>query len=72
LTGWLGIPGGPKRVDNVVRAHSFEAVPEGRKGAGKVIRSATPGRWREGMTREEQELAQEIMGERLAKLGYES
>jgi len=72
LTRWLDLPGGPKRVRNVVRAHSFEAVPEERKGSGKIIRSATPGGWREGMAPDEQSLAQEIMGERLAELGYET
>jgi hypothetical protein len=71
LATWLDLPGGPKRIQNVAKSHSFEAVPEERKGPGKVRRSATPGAWREGLTSEEQEVAQEIMGDRLAELGYE-
>ena len=70
LAGWLDLPGGPKRIQNIAKTHSFEAVPEKRKGPGKVRRSATPGGWREGLTSEEQEMAQEIMGSRLVELGY--
>jgi hypothetical protein len=71
LASWLDLPGGPKRIQNIAKAHSFEAVPEKRKGPGKVRRSATPGAWREGLTPEDQQVAQEIMGGRLAELGYE-
>jgi hypothetical protein len=71
LAGWLGISNGPRRITNVVEAHSFAAVPEKRKGQGKIIRSATPGGWRQGLDPEEQEIAREIMGDSLAELGYE-
>ncbi len=71
LTGWLGLPGGQRRIENVVKAHSFARVPAERKGPGKIRRSATPGRWREGLSLEEQEISQEIMGTRLLELGYE-
>jgi hypothetical protein len=71
LAGWLGLPNGPRRLETVAGHHSFEAVPEARKGPGKIRRSATPGRWREALTPQEQELAQDIMGRRLVELGYE-
>jgi Sulfotransferase domain len=71
LARWLELPGGPKRIQNIAKAHSFEAVPEKRKGPGKVRRSATPGSWREGLSPEDRQVAQEIMGDRLAELGYE-
>jgi hypothetical protein len=71
LAGWLGIANGPRRIGNVVEAHSFAAVPKERKGTGKVIRSATPGGWRQGLDPEEQEIAREIMGDTLVELGYE-
>ena len=71
LAGWLDLPGGPKRIQNIAKTHSFEAVPEKRKGPGKVRRRATPGGWREGLTHEEQEMALKIMGSRLTELGYE-
>ena len=72
LLEWLDLPAGEARVGNVVGRHAFEALPDRRKGPGKHRRSATPGKWRERLTQEEQEVAQEIMGTRLARLGYEN
>ncbi len=72
LATWLDLPGGPRRIENIAKQHSFEAVPEKRKGPGKVRRSATPGAWRQGLSPEDQEMAQEIMGRGLVKLGYET
>ena len=72
LASWLELPGGPKRIENIVKAHSFERVPEDRRGPGKIRRTATPGAWREGLSPEDQEVAQEIMGGGLATLGYET
>jgi hypothetical protein len=71
LAAWLDLPGGPKRIQNVAKSHAFEAVPEKHKGPGKLRRSATPGAWRQGLTPEDQKVAQEIMGETLSRLGYE-
>jgi len=70
LARWIGLPSEQSRIDEIVEAHSFEAVPEQRKGKGKRRRAATPGHWRESLTPDEQRLAQEIMGERLTELGY--
>jgi len=50
---------------------SFDAVPAERKGPGKHRRSATPGKWREELSAEAQEIAREVMGDRLAQLGYD-
>jgi hypothetical protein len=72
LLEWLGLPAAEDRVGNIVERHSFAAVAESNKGPAKHRRSATPGKWREGLTPEEQAVAQEIMDGRLAKLGYES
>jgi hypothetical protein len=72
IASWLDLPGGPKRIENIVKAHSFERVPEDRRGPGKIRRTATPGAWREGLSPEDQEVAQEIMGRGLAALGYET
>jgi hypothetical protein len=71
LLEWLGLPANDGRISNIVGRHAFEALPESKKGPGMHRRSATPGKWREGLTPEEQELAQEIMGPRLARLGYD-
>ena len=48
LASWLELPGGPKRIENIVKAHSFERVPEDRRGPGKIRRTATPGRLARG------------------------
>jgi hypothetical protein len=71
LAGWLGLPHDEPRIRQIVERHSFAAVPDGQKGSGKRRRAATPGKWRESLTAQEQELADEIMGARLAELGYE-
>jgi len=75
LTGlleWLDLPAGESRVGNIVGRHAFEAVPASKKGPGKHRRSATPGSWRQGLTPDEQAMAEAIMGTRLARLGYET
>lgn len=72
LASWLGIPGGPKRMQNIVKSHSFESFPEKQRGPGKIRRAARPGAWREGLSPEDQKVAQEIMGRDLAELGYET
>jgi predicted nucleic acid-binding Zn ribbon protein len=71
LNRWLGMPSGPKRMKSIAERHAFGTVPERRRGAGRSRRSASPGAWREGLTTEEQTVAQEIMGETLSGLGYE-
>jgi hypothetical protein len=72
LERWLELPSGPKRMETIAGRHSFAAVPDAMKGAGRIHRSATPGGWRDGLTPEEQTVAHEIMGDRLAELGYET
>jgi hypothetical protein len=71
LKRWLGLPSGPKRMESIAALHAFEAIPARGRGPGKLRRSATPGAWREGLTPEEQDLANDIMGETLVELGYE-
>jgi hypothetical protein len=71
LERWLGLPSGPKRMESIAAQHAFEAAPERERGPGRTRRSATPGAWREGLTTEEQAIAQEIMSETLSGLGYE-
>jgi hypothetical protein len=71
LEGSLGLPSGPKRMESIAAQHAFEAVPERGRGPGKLRRSAIPGGWREGLAPEEQDMANEIMGDTLVALGYE-
>ncbi|HKH15200.1 MAG TPA: sulfotransferase [Solirubrobacterales bacterium] len=71
LLKWIGLPSNEPRIERIADSHSFASLPEHRKGPGRFRRSASPGKWREGLTPEEQLLALEIMGSRLVKLGYE-
>ncbi len=71
LFEWLALRREPERVERLVAAHSFSALPEKRRGALKKRRAARPGLWRENLTDAEKAAAEEIMGSRLAQLGYE-
>jgi hypothetical protein len=55
-------------VEAAVRAHAFGSDQP--TGPAEFARAATPGLWRENLSPEEQRLAEEIMGPRLADLGY--
>jgi hypothetical protein len=70
LRRWLGISSSEPALAGIVERHSFERIPESERGARKSKRAARPGLWRENLTREEQAAATEIMGPRLARLGY--
>jgi len=71
LFEWLALRREPERVERIVAAHSFTALPEERGGASKKRRAARPGLWRENLSDAEKSAADEIMGSRLAELGYE-
>jgi hypothetical protein len=71
LFEWLGLPADRERVEEIVAAHSFQRIPADKRGATKPERFAQPGLWRENLSAEEQAVAAEIMGPRLAALGYE-
>jgi len=66
----LGIDAGPERLEEVARMHEFERVPVEAKGNGRRIRHARSGAWRENLTTAEQTVMHEVMGEKLAELGY--
>jgi hypothetical protein len=70
LERWLGVPTGPKRLQSIAAQHAFATIPDEGKGQGKFRRAASPGRWRETLTPAEQEIAQEVMGPTLERLGY--
>jgi Sulfotransferase family len=55
---------------DVVTRHAYTAVPRADKGDDKEIRSATPGGWRENLTPAEHDVMHEVMGTKLAELGY--
>jgi hypothetical protein len=49
----LGIPVDEAELSRVVKQHSWENVPEDKKGAGKFYRKASPGSWRNDLTPEQ-------------------
>ena len=54
----------------VADEHAFDAVPAAAKGERKEIRSASPGGWRDNLTPAEHAIMHEVMGAKLAELGY--
>jgi hypothetical protein len=72
IGAWLGLYEAGEHLDRAAAALSFEAVPAEAKGAGKALRFASPGRWRENLSPEEQAAMLEMMGPRLAELDYEA
>jgi Sulfotransferase family len=71
LVEWMGLRRRPEWLQDAIESNSFERVPRGAQGPTRFFRSARPGAWRENLTEEERGLAKEIMGEKLAELGYE-
>ena len=70
LVEWLGLARDSDWVERSVGANSFERVPERAKGPMRFFRSARPGTWRKNLTEGEQQVALEVMGEKLVELGY--
>jgi hypothetical protein len=59
-----------QRLRAIAEEHSFERMSAADKGAGKVVRAASPGAWRTNLTAEEQQAMLDIMGDKLADLRY--
>jgi hypothetical protein len=70
ICAYLPLAATADTLDAVADAETFAAVPPTRKGDGKEIRSATPGGWRDNLTAAEQGIMHEVMGAKLAELGY--
>ncbi len=58
------------QLERIARAHEYERVPAGERGALKEIRAAAPGGWRRNLGPSEQRAMHEVMGRKLAELGY--
>jgi Sulfotransferase domain len=64
----LGLPVEEGELAQVVEKHSWENIPEEQKGEGKFYRKATPGGWREDLTREQAEMVERITAPLLKEL----
>ncbi len=71
LFEWLGLSRSENRLQQIAARRSFAAVPEHKRGETQRVRSAKPGRWRENLSEDEQQSVMQIVGPRLARLGYE-
>jgi hypothetical protein len=72
LAGWLGLERDAAAITEAVEAHAFGATGQSPSGAVATRRAAVPGLWRRNLSEDESALAHEIMGEKLAELGYDT
>jgi hypothetical protein len=70
LARWLDDERTEEDLRLAVEQNAFESTPRLMRGKGRMRRAATPGLWRQNLTADEQRVANEIMGETLAGLGY--
>lgn len=66
----IGLPALRARVEEVVEKHAYEKVPAGERGAGKFVRSASPGSWCDRLSDEEQAALLDVLGDTIEALGY--
>jgi hypothetical protein len=60
LYSTLGIPVDGEELARIVERHSWENVPENKKGPDKPHRKAKPGGWKEDLTPEQIEIVEEL------------
>jgi sulfotransferase family protein len=64
----LGIGVDEGELGRVVEKHSWENIPEDKKGEGKFYRKASPGGWREDLTPEQAEIVERVTAPLLEQL----
>ncbi|MFL5906693.1 MAG: sulfotransferase [Solirubrobacterales bacterium] len=63
----LDLPARDEDLDAAVSKHTWEAIPQERKGPGKFHRKATPGAWTEDLTRDQARTVEQVTGSVLAE-----
>jgi hypothetical protein len=66
----IGLSSQPARLRAAVEKHAYANVPVGERGAGKFVRAACPGSWRDRLTDEEQQALLEVVGDTCRSYGY--
>jgi hypothetical protein len=61
----------PQPAAGIAERHRFERVPATARGPRRRMRTASPGSWREHLSRREQEVLQAALGDALEEFGYE-
>jgi hypothetical protein len=59
------------RAAEIAERHRFELLPEAVRGPRRRARAASPGSWREHLSRREQDVLQDALGDALEEFGYE-
>jgi hypothetical protein len=70
ISAYLPLDASADVLADVAARHAYAAVRRADKGHDKEIRSATPGGWRDNLTPAEHDVMHEVMGAKLAELGY--
>ena len=60
LYSTLGVPVEEEELTRVVEKHSWENIPEEKRGEGKFYRKAKPGGWREDLTAEQAGVVEKV------------
>jgi hypothetical protein len=66
----IGIAASAARIEEVAAKHDYANVPARERGAGKFVRSASPGSWTERLSDQEQDALLEVVGDYCEALGY--
>jgi hypothetical protein len=64
----LDLPVDEEELSRVVEKHSWENIPEEKKGEGKFYRKATPGGWKDDLTEEQVEMVERVTAPLLKEL----
>lgn len=56
----LDIPIEEQQIHHAVEKHSWESIPEEKKGEGRFYRKATPGSWKGDLTSEQVEIVEQV------------
>jgi hypothetical protein len=70
LLDWLGLETADAWLDAAIDRHSFERVPEEKRGASEFFRAASPGLWQQNLTPDEAAAMEQVIGPKLKELGY--
>lgn len=71
LDAWLGLGRDARQIRAATRTNRFGSLRNRLRGRRKGVRAASPGLWRENLSEAEQGAMHEIMGPKLAELGYD-
>ena len=68
LYSTLGVPVDDAELAQIVEKHSWENIPEEKKGEGKFYRKGTPGGWKDDLTAEQAEAIERVTAPLLKEL----